>query len=270
MTLGRILASLSELSPARALQYLREPWRISMTLAGSVLPDEPALRALFPDVDPARVDALHREFIGHHQLFADLDRSMVEMRGRRARLDGWKEFLYMAVRIASPRLMVETGVFDGESSAVILQALAEADAGELISIDLPAVEAIAGSTHCMRETSLPPGAPPGWIIPARLRSRHRLELGDSRSLLPRVLKEHPVIDVFFHDSLHTLEHQTYEYSTAWPHLRPGGLLLSDDVLWSAAFHRFCRSRRTPYVRVGGGVFGAARKAPHGAREGTGA
>lgn len=131
--------------------------------------------------------------------------------------------------------------------------------GELISIDLPTVEAIEGSTHRMPEVCLPPGFAPGWVIPDRLRGRHRLELGDSMQLLPAVSNRHPTIDIFFHDSLHTFQHQHYEYSVAWPHLAQGRILLRDDILWSAAFHRLCREQRGPYVRVSGGGFGAVMK-----------
>lgn len=165
----------------------------------------------------------------------------------------------MVVRVARPGVIVETGVFDGESSAVILQALSDAGRGQLVSIDLPAGDPIPGSTDRMRETRLPPGMAPGWLIPHSLRSRHRLELGDSRELLPKILSGYPGIDMFFHDSLHTLDHQLFEYRTAWPRLVPGGLLLSDDILWNAAFHRFCRAQRRRYVRVAGGTFGAVRK-----------
>ncbi|OLD63215.1 MAG: hypothetical protein AUI47_09945 [Acidobacteria bacterium 13_1_40CM_2_68_5] len=199
------------------------------------------------------------DFNSNHAFFLEINRKMVDVRRRRVRLDPWKEFLYLAIRIAHPRIVVETGVFDGESSAVILQALADSGHGELISIDLPALETIAGSTHSMLESCLPPGFQPGWVIPDRLRGRHRLELGDSREILPKVFERHPTVDIFFHDSLHTFEHQLYEYSTAWEYLPPGGLLLSDDILWTSAFHRFCRAQRRSYVRVGNGVFGAVRK-----------
>ena len=49
------------------------------------------------------------------------------------------------------------------------------------------------------------------------------------------------MDAFFHDSLHTFDHMTFEYRTAWPFLRPGGVLLSHDVHWNRAFPRFASS-----------------------------
>jgi predicted O-methyltransferase YrrM len=46
------------------------------------------------------------------------------------------------------------------------------------------------------------------------------------------------VDMFIHDSLHTYEHMVWEYRVAFPQIRPGGLLVSDDALWNAAFPEF--------------------------------
>ncbi len=64
---------------------------------------------------------------------------------------------------------------------------------------------------------------------------------DSRQELSPLLERLGHIDVFLHDSLHTLEHMQWEYETAWSHLNPGGFLLSHDVLWNRAFRDKCRS-----------------------------
>ena len=109
----------------------------------------------------------------------------------------------------------------------------------------------------MIDSTLPRTRDPGWAIPERLRHRQRLLLGDSRELLPKVFAEFSPVDVFMHDSLHTYEHMSFEYSLAWEHLRAGGFLLSDDIYEASAFHDFCRARDLTYVAVGG--FGATRK-----------
>lgn len=163
----------------------------------------------------------------------------------------------MAIRFTKPQTVFETGVFDGKASAVILQALSDNGAGALVSIDLPAAGSIEGSTNWMTETTLPPNCQPGWIVPDYLIERYRLVLGDSKDTLPLLLEQYPGIDIFLHDSLHTFEHQYFEYTQVWPHLCEGGLLLSDDIFWSPAFHKFCKNRDKAYVNLNG--FGAVRK-----------
>ena len=44
--------------------------------------------------------------------------------------------------------------------------------------------------------------------------------------------------MFLHDSLHTYSHMMYEYTTAWPYIRVGGVLLSDDIDFNEAFKQF--------------------------------
>ena len=46
------------------------------------------------------------------------------------------------------------------------------------------------------------------------------------------------VDVFIHDSLHTRTHMVFEYAVARALLRPGALILSDDVLWNNGFDDF--------------------------------
>ncbi len=196
--------------------------------------------SLFKDASPEEIERYRLEFLGNHRFFEKLNGKMLAERSRRATPVEWVQLIYVLVRLKRPGIIVETGVFDGESSATFLQALRDNQKGTLISIDLPAVNPIEGSTQCMTETSLPPGCEPGWIIPDYLKNRHELLLGDSKELLPVVFEKHPHIDMFMHDSLHTLKHQLFEYRLAWPHLQPGGLLLSDDVFWNAAFHKFCK------------------------------
>ncbi len=254
----RLLRSLAALSPARVGALLARPGMIPVLLrAPRPVASVDALCTLMPEADRAEVEDRRIEFLSQHTLIEELNRAMVARRRRWVVYREWYEFLYMLVRFARPRVMIETGVFDGQSSAVILQAMEHNGCGELRSIDLPAKEAIAGSTHRMQESALPPGCDPGWLVPQRLRGRYRLELGDARVLLPALVRSSAPLDIFFHDSLHTYEHMTFEYTTAWPAIADGGFLISDDILWNAAFDEFCRSQGRRFVRVGG--FGALRK-----------
>jgi hypothetical protein len=123
--------------------------------------------------------------------------------------------LYLLVRAARPRVIVETGVLYGASSAHILGALAANREGELYSIDL---------RHDANEPES------GFLVPDGFQDRWHLIIGDARRELPILLEQVPAIDCFHHDSLHTFQHMTFEYRTALPHLRPGGVLSSHDVL----------------------------------------
>lgn len=213
--------------------------------------------SMFPNVTLSTVQALRSELREDHEFTGRVNREMFQKRRRQVTWTDWREFLYVAVRLSRPQTAFETGVFDGVSSAIILLALSRNGQGSLVSIDLPATETIEGSTNFMPETTLPPGSQPGWLVPDYLRDRYRLVLGDSKALLPDLLAQYQKIDLFFHDSLHTFEHQYFEYTQAWPHLSDGGLLLSDDIFWNPAFYRFCKEQRRRYVRLEG--FGAVRK-----------
>jgi hypothetical protein len=228
--------------------------------APSILCTVDALCQVFHETTSEQAQMLEAEFSGDHTLHSHLEGAMFEKRRRPLNWQGWHPFLYGAVRIMRPQIVFETGVFDGRSSAVILAAMARNQTGELVSIDLPARKEIPGATDKMcggMQTTLPKDCDPGWLVPDYLRDRYRLNLGDSRELLPLLLKRHGEIDIFLHDSLHSYDHQLFEYQAAWPYIVHSGLLLSDDIFWSTAFHHFTRKKRIPYVNLG--HFGAVRK-----------
>jgi len=212
---------------------------------------------LFHESSPADIEQLRMEFLRGNEYFVELNMNYVDTRRLAVPTRPWDEFLYILVRTLRPAIVFETGVFDGQASTIILAAMQKNCCGTLVSIDLPAIETITGATDKQLFQTLPPGKQPGWAVPDDLRSRYRLELGDSKEYLPRLLAEYGQIDIFFHDSLHTDAHMTFEYTTAWPYVRPGGVLLSDDIFWNAAFFRFSRQVEHNYVRVGN--FGAIRK-----------
>lgn len=167
---------------------------------------------------------------------------------------GYRLLIYLLVRKWKPDVMVETGVSRGLSSAYILCAMRENNRGKLISIDLPPMDAsVEDSEVDKRKFLLQDGQRHmnydiGHFVPEWLRDRWTLVLEDSRVALPRILEEEGQIDIFYHDSLHTYDHMLLEYEAAWPHIKEGGLLLSDDVLWSNAFHEFSKKeRRKPVI-----------------------
>ena len=148
---------------------------------------------------------------------------------------------YMAIRAFQPEIVVETGVANGVSSAYILLALQKNKRGVLHSVGLNDPQ------------YLPAGKQLGWIVPESLKSRWNLLTGDSQALLPSLLANLGTIDVFIHDSLHTYDHMLWEYRTAFPYLRPGGLLFSDDAAWNPAFSEYCQEVGAKHGRILRGV-----------------
>ena len=148
---------------------------------------------------------------------------------------------YAVIRALQPKIVIETGVANGISSAYILLALQANGGGTLYSIGLDDPE------------YFPVGKSIGWIVPQEFRSKWKLLIGDSRAILPGLLDELGSTDIFIHDSLHTYEHMFWEFRQAYPHLRSGGLLLSDDAKWNPAFADFAHEIAAPRAKILRGV-----------------
>jgi hypothetical protein len=150
------------------------------------------------------------------QAFIDDVKSHYAMVRRESTLHiGRFRILYAIVRLTEPSTLVETGVHDGLSSAVILRALDRNGHGRLTSIDLPS-------------TDQPTSEGPGWLVPEALRPRWELQLGDARDHLPRVVAASAPVDIFFHDSDHSGPHQEFEFRTVQPYPATFAVLLSDQ------------------------------------------
>jgi predicted O-methyltransferase YrrM len=142
---------------------------------------------------------------------------------------------YLACRLISPEVVVETGVAYGVSSAFILRAMEKNGRGTLYSVDLPPLRRRYERFW-------------GIAVPHGLRGRWRLHRGTSASVLPRLLEEVPEVDLFVHDSLHTRRNMRREFDTVWPHLRNGAMLLADDVERNRAFGEL-RQKNPAFWRV---------------------
>lgn len=149
--------------------------------------------------------------------------------------------LYGLARALRPDYVIETGVAAGVSTSFFAAALVENNRGVLFSIELPPADRdnevqADGSKYAWQRRGV------GWAVPQGLRhalgSRHQLILADVRFVLPDLLKHIPYVDLFFHDDLHTPDHMVWEYEQVWPKLRPGGVLVSDDVNYG--WIEFCK------------------------------
>jgi len=134
--------------------------------------------------------------------------------------------IYVIVRALKPKIFVETGVQNGISTYFILSALECNDYGTLHSIDI-------------RET-LQDGKRIGWLVPDELKLRWDFSVGNSKEVVPKMLSELKTVDIFMHDSLHTFEHMSFEFRTAWEYLHEGGVLITDDIDQNRAFDDFIK------------------------------
>jgi hypothetical protein len=166
-------------------------------------------------------------------------------------------YLYAVLRHVRPLAAVETGVANGFSTAFSLLALERNGAGHLHSIDLPREVGRDYEPGMFYEgegrAGIPPGAEPGWLIPEHLRKRWTLIEGRSQEELPPLLERLRTIDSFMHDSEHSFDCMWFEFNAAWPHLRPGGVLVSDDVNSTEAFRRFAAEQARAPVALARGM-----------------
>ena len=166
-------------------------------------------------------------------------------------------YLYALLRSIKPEVMVETGVANGFSTAFSLLALQANGRGHLNSIDLPREVGREYEPGTFYEgegrAGIPSGSEPGWLIPQELKERWTLILGRSQEELPPLLERLRSMDVFMHDSEHSFDCMWFEFNAAWPALRAGGVLVSDDVNSTEAFRRFASEKGRKPVRLARGM-----------------
>jgi len=124
--------------------------------------------------------------------------------------------IYTIIRCFKPKIVVETGVANGASSTFILSALEKNNFGKLYSIDLPSKDLL------LKEEI-------GWLVPQSLRHRWDLIIENSRIVLPKLIAKLGHVDIFLHDSLHTLEHVLFELKESYNYILKGGFLIVDDI-----------------------------------------
>jgi predicted O-methyltransferase YrrM len=218
--------------------FLKNPGRIPKWVLGET---KKLIRAnLSSEYDSYKVnnDTEIEDFIN------DLDRSLKDkfqitdgLTGKIGKKDAIS--LYRFIREEKPERVVETGVCNGYSTAVILRALEDNGSGKLYSIDLP--DYGEDDDRIWDEKGgwvIPSSEEPGWLVNDSLRDRWELILGNSNEKLPELLSNLSEIDVFIHDSEHSYQTMMLEYCVAWRYLKKDGKLVSDDISSNKAFEQF--------------------------------
>jgi predicted O-methyltransferase YrrM len=144
--------------------------------------------------------------------------------------------LYLLVRAARPRRVLETGVRPGYSTAWILAALEANGGGALTSLGPGPT---TGRSHGVHEYGV------GQLVPPALRSRWTLALGNTPDRLRELLAELRPIDLFFSDNGPDVDRTRSELHGAWESLAPNGLLVAHHVEASPAWADFCRLQGMP-------------------------
>jgi predicted O-methyltransferase YrrM len=168
-------------------------------------------------------------------------RGLADRQVRYARRAGW----YAIVRAARPAHVVETGVDKGLGTCVLAAALLRNEA-----------EGAPG-----RVTSLDINPEAGYLARAKpWADVVDLVIGDSIASIEAL--DRP-IDLFLHDSDHSVAHERREFQAAESKLAPGGLLLTDNVTVTNVLaqhaeskgRRFLAYRETParHWYPGGGI-----------------
>jgi len=137
--------------------------------------------------------------------------------------------VWCLARHLRPRNVIETGVARGITSRILLEALEANDAGHLWSVDLPRLR-----SRWHDQTAA--------AVPGTLRSRWTYLRGSSRRRLPKLVASIGELDMFIHDSAHTEANMRFEFETAWPALRQGGVLVSHDAGMNEAFATFAEAQ----------------------------
>ena len=166
---------------------------------------------------------------------------------------------YLACRLTKPDIVVHTGVSYGVTSADILKALEQNRRGVLHNVDLPPLRRNFDRFW-------------GIAVPSQLKSRWRLYRGSSNQILPKILKETEMVDVFVRDSCSTYRCMKQEFRIVWPYLRTGGIVIHNQVEWNRAFSELLQQspafwrvirdydRRPPFDNTPGeAMFGIAVK-----------
>jgi predicted O-methyltransferase YrrM len=167
-----------------------------------------------------------RSFAADHAERLSAARARVELAGN-SRMGGGADIdlLYSLCVKTEARRVLETGVAFGWSSLVILSAIEGREGARLVSVDMPYLG--ANLDHLV-----------GLAVPGVLKANWSLRRGADQDQLENAIAEIEPIDLAHYDSDKSARGRLWAYSVIWRALRPGGILMSDDIGDNHSFLKF--------------------------------
>jgi len=168
-------------------------------------------------------------------------------------LSVYRNFIYSLIRNRKPKIILETGVLHGLTSAWILKAIKDNNYGKLISIDLPRRDWI----DYFGKKPFGPGGDaefeieeqePGWVIPENLLDSWNLFLGPSSKYLEKIINENKNIDLFIHDSDHSYEVMKFECDLVQNNLENIDIII-DDHYCNNYYIEFQKTNNRKYIKI---------------------
>lgn len=236
--------------------------RIRKFAQGETVPDEVWDEILVETLEEAKTVSGAEELLERRDF---VQRYVEELQSKyNARYEpGWVNlndalFLYWLVRHQNPRVIVQTGVCNGLSSAFMVLALAKNQAqGKIYAVDLAQVFDSTDPYWTTRDRCygvvIPTGKSSGWLVPDCHQSHFSVSQGDAKRLLPELVDKLDSIDLFYHDSDHTYDHMMFEFREVKRRLKPGGLVVADDISWNSSLWDFADEHAVPAYNFRGSV-----------------
>lgn len=160
---------------------------------------------------------------------ARAEKSGVEMGG-----PGDLQLIHKAVGLSGAKSVIETGVAYGWSSLAALAALRQTD-GRLVSVDMPYPK--AGNEEFV-----------GIVVPQEWRNRWTLIRRPDRNGIKHAIAAFGgTIDLAHYDSDKSYVGRMYALPLLWAALRPGGLLICDDIQDNFGFRDFASKLAIPFA-----------------------
>lgn len=158
------------------------------------------------------------------------------------------DLLYTLCTASGATSVLETGVAFGWSSMAILSAITQHPGAHLTSIDLPYPRQNTRSLV-------------GMAVPDDLRQDWTLLRGADRENIPAAIRKRGPFDLVHYDSDKSYRGRKWAYPVLWDAVRPGGVLMSDDIGDNMGFLDFCEDigQEAAVVKSGNKFVGCLRK-----------